>query len=317
MTENEAFLTDDTPLDGDARIDAMRGFLLSFQDRLCASLADEDGEASFAGGSHSGPNGSLARPRVLESGAVFDRAAVQFSHTRKGQLPPAATDRNPQLAGRAYEAVSVSVIAHPKNPFVPTTHCNLRYFHVEGGVWWFGGGFDLTPYYGFEEDAIAWHRAARDACAVLGAGEDAYRRFKDACDRYFFLPHRQEARGIGGIFFDDLKAPGFDRCRRFVERVAAAFHDTYLAIVRRRRDQPYGDRERAFQRYRRGRYVEFNLLYDRGTRFGLESGGAVESILASLPPEVCWRHDFTAERGSAEEALVRDYLPARDWLAAR
>ncbi len=296
--------------------------------------------ATFEGGDHTGPHGSLSRPRVLEGGAVFERAAAQFSHTVRRQLPAAATDRRPYLAGHAYEAVSVSVIAHPRNPYVPTVHCNLRFFRADaqgaqlegagsgevgsgtagpggGGTWWFGGGFDLTPYYGFEDDAIGWHRAAHAACSALDDGDaDAvYARMKADCDAYFFLPHRQEPRGIGGIFFDDLDQPDYARCAAFVRQVGDHFLDAYLAIVRRRRDHAYGERERTFQLLRRGRYVEFNLLHDRGTRFGLQSGGAVESILASLPPDVRWQHGFVPEPGSAEERLFRDFLPPRDWLA--
>jgi len=301
---------------------SIRSFLLGLQERLCSSLAAEDAGARFEGDDRASPDGGLTRPRVLEGGAVFERAAVQFSHTVRRDLPPAATQRRPHLAGCAYEAVSVSVIVHPRNPYVPTTHCNLRFFRVEGdgpGSWWFGGGFDLTPCYGFEQDAVAWHRAARDACCALAPSEVAadavYRQLKARCDAYFYLPHRSEARGIGGIFFDDLDQPDFERCAAFVRCVGDGFLETYLGIVRRRREHPYGERERAFQLLRRGRYVEFNLLHDRGTRFGLQSGGAVESILASLPPEVRWQHAFTPEPGSAEARLAHDFLRPRDWLS--
>ena len=309
----------------DVSTETVRSYLLALQERLCVAYEALDGEATFLGSDRVTPGGAEARPRVLENGAVLERAAAHFSYNRGGRLPSAATDRRPDLAGRSYEALSVSTIAHPRNPYAPTSHCNLRFFRVEaedGGAatWWFGGGFDLTPYYGFQEDAQAWHRAAREACLVLGddekQGDAIYQQMKSTCDDYFFLPHRQEARGIGGIFFDDLAQPSFRRVFAFVRAVGDAFLDSYVAILNRRAEHPYGDDERAFQLFRRGRYVEFNLLHDRGTRFGLQSGGAVESILASLPPEVHWRHDYVPEPDSAEAALYRDFLPPRNWLAS-
>jgi len=244
---------------------------------------------------------------------VIEKTAVHFSHTIGKALPAAATERRPELAGRAYEAVSVSLIVHPRNPYVPTSHANVRFFvaHGEASVWWFGGGFDLTPYYGFEEDAVHFHRTARAACEPLGPG--AYPRFKKWCDEYFFLPHRGEPRGIGGLFFDDLDAPDFPTCLAFWKRVGDAYVDAYVPIVQRRKATPYGDREREFQLYRRGRYAEFNLVYDRGTRFGLQSGGRVESILASLPPLAAWRYDWKPEPGSPEERLYTEFLRPRDW----
>jgi coproporphyrinogen III oxidase len=287
------------------------------QDRICAALEAADGSARFREERFESPTGGLARPRVLAGGTVIEKTAVHFSHTLGKALPAAATERRPELAGRRYEAVSVSLIVHPRNPYVPTSHANVRFFlaHGDAGaepVWWFGGGFDLTPFYGFEEDAVHWHRVARDACAPLGP--DAHPRFKKWCDEYFFLPHRSEARGIGGLFFDDLDEGGFARCFAFWKSVGDAYVPAYVPIVERRKATPYGDRERAFQLYRRGRYVEFNLVYDRGTRFGLQSGGRAESILASLPPLVAWNYDWKPEPGSPEERLYTEFLPPRDWV---
>jgi coproporphyrinogen III oxidase len=292
----------------------IREHLLDLQDRICAALEAEDGVARFREERFESPTGGLARPRVLEDGPVIEKTAVHFSHTVGKALPAAATERRPELAGRAYEAVSVSLIVHPRNPFVPTSHMNVRFFvaHGDEPVWWFGGGFDLTPYYGFEEDAVHWHETARAACAPLGA--DAYPRFKKGCDDYFFLPHRGEPRGIGGLFFDDLDEGGFERVCAFWKSVGHHFEPAYLPIVRRRKATPYGDRERAFQLYRRGRYAEFNLVHDRGTRFGLQSGGRVESILASLPPLAAWRYDWKPEPGSREEQLYTEFLRPRDWI---
>ena len=298
-------------------IEPVREFLLGLQDRLCAELEAEEPEARFVRDRLDTPGGGLSQPRVLSEGVCIEKAAVHFSHTRGTQLPPAATERRPELVGRAYEAVSMSSIVHPRNPHAPTAHCNVRAFVAPAAdadaeaIWWFGGGFDLTPIYGYEEDAVAWHRAARSACEALS--EEAYPRFKQACDEYFFLKHRQEARGVGGLFYDDLSEGGFERCFGLMRAVGEGFVDAYLPILRRRRDTPYGDRERAFQLYRRGRYVEFNLVWDRGTRFGIESGGRTESILASLPPLAAWIYDYQAEEGSPEAALA-PFLSARDWL---
>jgi len=247
---------------------------------------------------------------------VIERAAVNFSHTIGRDMPIAATSRRPELEGASYDAVSVSLIVHPRNPYAPTSHANFRFFIAskEGGVsdWWFGGGFDLTPYYGFEEDAVHWHRLAKAACDPFGA--ELYDGLKKACDEYFYLKHRDEPRGIGGIFFDDLSDGGFARCFGFVKRAAEHYLAAYLPILERRKDHPYGERERAFQLYRRGRYVEFNLIYDRGTRFGLQSGGRIESILSSLPPLVAWRYDWQPEPGSPEAELYEKFLRRRDWL---
>jgi coproporphyrinogen III oxidase len=301
----------------------VRAHLLQLQNRLCAALEAE--EASTAAGPPArfreddlpGPGGTLSRPRVLEDGAVIEKAAVSFTHARGERLPPAASERRPELAGAAFEAVSLSVIVHPRNPYAPTSHLNLRCFVVRpaGGaaVWWFGGGFDLTPYYGFVEDAVHWHARARSACESLGP--QAYPRFKKWCDEYFFLPHRGEARGIGGIFFDDLAEGEFAASFAFVRAVGEAYLGAYLPILRRRKELPWGERERAFQLWRRGRYAEFNLVLDRGTLYGLQSGRRVESVLASLPPLVRWRYDWRPEPGTPEARLAEEFLRPRDWLA--
>jgi coproporphyrinogen III oxidase len=306
---------------------AARSHLEALQDRICEALEAEDGAARFDRREIEREGGGRSRPRVLSDGAVIERCAVQFSHTIGKRLPPAASERRPELTGGSYQAVSVSLIVHPRNPYVPTCHANWRLFSALPGaggdaVWWFGGGFDLTPYYGFEDDVVHWHRVARAACLPFGAS--LYPQLKKACDDYFFLPHRAEARGVGGLFFDDLDSvPGangqgdssFDACFAFVRSVSDAFLDGYLPILRRRKDLAFGERERDFQLYRRGRYVEYNLLYDRGTRFGLQVAGRAESILASLPPVVHWSYDWQPEPGSPEERLYTDFLPARDWLA--
>ena len=302
----------------DAVIAPVRAYLLALQEEICVALAAADGGADFLGDEQAGERGGLGRPRILADGQLFERAAVNFSHSAGGRLPPATTARRPELEGASFEAVSMSVIVHPANPYVPTTHLNLRCFVAgESGpaaVWWFGGGFDLTPCYGFEDDAIHWHRAARAACEPFG--KDLYPRLKKRCDEYFYLPHRGEARGIGGLFFDDRDRPDFDSCFAFVRSVGDHFLPAYLPIVERRRDHPYGERERQFQLHRRGRYVEFNLLYDRGTRFGLQAGVRTESILASLPPLARWRYGWEPEPGSPEERLTRRFLVPRDWLGA-
>jgi len=295
---------------------AVSAYLQSLQDRICGALAAEDGTGTFREDRIEGPGDTLARPRVLEEGAVFEKSAVHFTHARGERLPPAATDRRPELAGASFEAVSLSLIVHPRNPYVPTSHANLRFFLAQAGgaepVWWFGGGFDLTPCYGFVEDAVHWHRVARDACAPLGAA--AYPRFKQACDDYFTIRHRDETRGVGGLFFDDLSEGGFDTSFTFARSVGDAYLEAYLPIVRRRRGTSFGEREREFQLWRRGRYVEFNLVYDRGTLYGLQSGRRIESVLASMPPLVRWRYDWRPAPGTPEAALARDFLRPRDWL---
>jgi coproporphyrinogen III oxidase len=294
---------------------AVHTYLIALQDRICAELEAVDATQRFRGEVFEGPGGTLARPRVLEDGAVIEKTAVNFTHARGDRLPPAATERRPELAGRAFEAVSLSLIVHPRNPYAPTSHMNLRCFVAGAGdetVWWFGGGFDLTPFYAFEEDAVHWHRTARDACAPLGS--DAYPRFKKWCDEYFFLRHRGEARGVGGLFFDDLAERDFATTFAFVRSVGDAYLPAYAPILRRRKDTPYGERERDFQLHRRGRYVEFNLVYDRGTLYGMQSGRRIESVLASMPPLVRWSYDRHAEPGSPEARLVDEFLKPRDWL---
>ncbi|MDX1514915.1 MAG: oxygen-dependent coproporphyrinogen oxidase [Gammaproteobacteria bacterium] len=288
----------------------------SLQDEICAALEAEDGGGTFNEDTWVREEGGGGRSRVLTGGAVFERAGVNFSHVKGAALPASATATRPELAGGAYDALGVSLVIHPLNPYVPTCHFNVRYFSARRGngepQWWFGGGFDLTPFYGFEEDAVHWHRQARDACRPFG--NDVYPRFKAWCDEYFHLRHRGDARGIGGIFFDDLNDWGFERCFDFVVGVGEHFLPAYLPIVARRKDEPWGERERSFQLYRRGRYVEFNLVYDRGTVFGLQSGGRVESILMSLPPLAAWTYDWRPEPGTPEAALYETFLKPRDWL---
>jgi coproporphyrinogen III oxidase len=287
----------------------MHEYLSVLQGRICAALEAEDGAARFRG-EEQGAGGALSRPRVLEGGAVVEKAAVNFTHARGPALPPAATEGRPQLAGQPFEAVSLSLIVHPRNPYAPTTHMNLRLFSA-GATWWFGGGFDLTPYYGDDDDCAHWHRTARDACAPLGPS--AYPRFKKWCDEYFFLPHRGEPRGIGGVFFDDLAEPDFATCFAFVRSVGDAFLTAYRPILARRKSAPFGERERQFQLYRRGRYVEFNLVYDRGTKYGLQSGRRIENVLASMPPLARWEYELRPAPGSPEARLTEHYLVPRDW----
>jgi coproporphyrinogen III oxidase len=295
---------------------AVETFLLDYQNRVTTALEEEDGQACFHGERIDGDGGGFARPRVLSDGPVLERAAVNFSHTVGRDLPATATTRRPELAGASYDAISVSLIVHPRNPYAPTSHANFRLFLAardgQEPVWWFGGGCDLTPYYGFEEDAVHWHCTAKAACDPFGT--DLYARYKRACDEYFFLTHRDEPRGIGGLFFDDLTEGGFERSFAFVQSVAEHYLLGYRPILSRRKRHPYGERERSFQLFRRGRYVEFNLMYDRGTRFGLQSGGRVESILASLPPLVSWRYDWRPEPGSPEAELYEKFLRPRDWI---
>jgi coproporphyrinogen III oxidase len=295
-------------------VSAVKEFLLGLQQTIAGRLAELDGRA-FRRDEWTRPEGGGGITRVLEEGDLFERAGVNFSHVTGASLPPSASAARPELAGRSFEAMGVSLVLHPRNPYVPTVHLNVRWFAAKktgaAPVWWFGGGTDLTPYYAFAEDVRHFHRACRDALAPFGA--DRYPRYKKWCDDYFYLKHRAEPRGVGGIFFDDLNEPDFATCLGLVESVGACFLPAYLPIVERRRGTSYGERERAFQAYRRGRYVEFNLVHDRGTLFGLQSGGRTESILVSLPPRVTWRYDWKPEPGSPEARLYTDFLVPRDW----
>lgn len=292
-------------------------FMRALQDHICAELESLDGGETFREDQWKHDNGGGGKTRVISGGGVFERGGVNFSHVRGASLPESASARRPQLAGQPFEAIGVSLVMHPHNPYVPTSHMNVRFFiaapESDRPTWWFGGGFDLTPYYGFGEDVRHWHTMARNACEVLD--ETAYTRYKQWCDEYFFIRHRNEPRGVGGLFFDDLNEPGFDQCFDFVKAVGNGYLAAYTPIVEKRRGTPYTQRERDFQLYRRGRYVEFNLVYDRGTLFGLQSGGRTESILMSLPPMVAWRYDWQPQPGSAEAELLEYYLRPRNWLA--
>ncbi len=296
-------------------IEAVKHYLLGLQDDICRALEEEDGSQRFLEDAWRREAGGGGRSRVLTGGAVFEQAGVNFSHVFGANLPPSATAHRPELAGRNFQALGVSLVIHPRNPYVPTSHANVRFFIAEKDdaepIWWFGGGFDLTPYYGFEEDACHWHRTARAACEPFG--EDVYPRYKKWCDEYFFLKHRNEPRGVGGLFFDDLNEGGFQRSFAFMRSVGDHYLEAYRPIVQRRKNMAYGERERDFQLYRRGRYVEFNLVYDRGTLFGLQSGGRTESILMSLPPLVKWRYNWQPEPGTAEARLYEVFLKPRDW----
>lgn len=297
-----------------SNIVAIERYLKGLQDRICASIEQTDGAARFREDLWQRAEGGGGRTRILAGGDVFEQAGIGFSKVHGTTLPPSASQHRPELAGRSWTALGVSLVFHPLNPFVPTTHMNVRYFEAKAEgrdpVWWFGGGFDLTPFYPFDEDVQHWHAVAKRVCA--SAGEDVYARYKKWCDEYFFLKHRNETRGVGGIFYDDLHEGGFDRCFDFMQSVGDGFLQAYSPIVERRKTMPYGDREREFQLYRRGRYVEFNLVYDRGTLFGLQSGGRAESILMSLPPRVRFEYGFQPEPGS-REAQLGEYLVARDW----
>ena len=303
--------------DFDASIDEVGEYLRSLQQRIVHALEDVDGKEKFRSDDWEREAGGGGRSRVLADGAIFEQAGVGYSHIFGMDMPPSATTMRPELAGRGFQAMGVSLVLHPRNPYVPTTHANFRFFCAEADddepIWWFGGGFDLTPYYPIHEDVLHWHRTARDACSEFG--DEVYGKYKKWCDEYFFLKHRNETRGVGGLFFDDLNDWKFERCFDFTRAVGDNFLPAYLPIVNARKNHPYGKRQREFQLYRRGRYVEFNLIYDRGTLFGLESGGRTESILMSMPPRVRWKYDWHPEPGSPEERLYKDYLVARDWLA--
>lgn len=297
-------------------IDAVTDYLLSLQNRIVAELEHVDDKARFQEDTWDRDGGGGGRSRVLKNGRIFEQAGVNFSRVSGTELPPSASKSRPDLAGKGFQAAGVSLVLHPHNPYVPTTHANFRYFvagnEADNPVWWFGGGYDLTPYYPFLEDAVHWHETAKAACEPFG--EDKYPRYKQWCDEYFYLKHRDETRGVGGLFFDDLNEPDFEQCFEFLRSIGDSFTDAYVPVVKKRHSHPYGERQREFQLYRRGRYVEFNLIYDRGTIFGLQSGGRTESILMSLPPRVRWEYDWTPEPGSAEEKLYADFLRPRDWL---
>ena len=296
---------------------AVRTWLLSLQERIVSAAEAVDGR-QFIRDSWERPEGGGGISRLIEEGNVLERGGVGFSHVKGSSLPPSAAANRPEVAGHPWEAMGVSLVFHPRNPYAPTVHMNVRFFTTTGEgnqrVWWFGGGMDLTPYYGFEEDAQHFHQTCRNALDPFGS--ELHPRFKQWCDEYFYLKHRKEARGVGGVFFDDFNSAGFEQSFAMTQSVGDHFIDAYLPILKRRKDSAYGERERDFQAYRRGRYVEFNLVFDRGTLFGLQSGGRTESILMSMPPIVKWRYDWQPEAGSPEAKLYTDFLPHRDWLAA-
>ncbi|KPJ91950.1 MAG: coproporphyrinogen III oxidase [Gammaproteobacteria bacterium SG8_15] len=297
-------------------ITAVKEYLYQLQDTICTALAEEDGSKTFTEDAWQRKEGGGGRSRVLADGAVFESAGINFSHVHGAGLPASATAHRPELAGRSFQAMGVSLVIHPKNPYVPTSHANVRFFVAEKEgdepVWWFGGGFDLTPYYPFEQDVVHWHSTARKACEPFGA--EVYSRFKKWCDEYFYLKHRNEPRGVGGLFFDDMNEWGFEKSFAFMQSVGDHYLEAYLPIVSRRKDIAYGEQERDFQLYRRGRYVEFNLVYDRGTLFGLQTGGRTESILMSMPPLVKWRYNWQPQPGTSEAELYEKYLVPKDWL---
>lgn len=300
-------------------INAVREYLLSLQDSICKEVEAADGKETFAVDNWERPAGGGGRTRVLNNGAVFEQAGVNFSEVSGDNLPPSATASRPELTGRSFQAMGVSLVIHPHNPYVPTSHANVRFFIAEKAgeepIWWFGGGYDLTPYYTFDEDVIHWHQTAKKACDPFG--DKVYDDYKKWCDEYFFLKHRNEPRGVGGLFFDDLNVPDFEHCFGLLRSVGSSYTSAYLPIVERRKHLSYTEQQRDFQLYRRGRYVEFNLVYDRGTLFGLQSGGRTESILMSLPPLVKWRYNWQPEPGSAEARLYDHYLQPQDWLAVK
>ena len=294
---------------------AIKDYLTDLQDWIVGKLESEDGQ-SFRRDTWKRPEGGGGVSCLIEDGALFERGGVNFSHITGSSLPPSASASRPELAGRTFEAMGVSLVMHPRSPYIPTVHMNVRFFVADKAgaapVWWFGGGMDLTPYYGFEEDCVHFHRICKAAVAPFG--ENLHPKLKKWCDSYFHLKHRNEPRGVGGIFFDDMSQPDFDTCFGLTRSVGDHFIDAYVPVLERRRDLPFGERERDFQAYRRGRYVEFNLVYDRGTLFGLQSGGRTESILMSMPPVVKWRYDWKPEPGSPEAALYSEFLTARDWV---
>jgi len=305
-----------TPNTKAPNIEEVKAYFLELQDKICEGLEQEDLKGQFLEEEWTREAGGGGRTRVMTNGHVFEKGGVNFSHVMGAELPASATASRPELAGRSFQALGVSLVMHPENPYIPTSHANIRLFIAEKEgeepVWWFGGGYDLTPYYGFEEDCVHWHDVARKTCEPFG--KEVYSDYKKWCDEYFYLKHRDEARGIGGLFFDDLNQWGFDKCFEFVRAVGDSYLDAYLPIVDRRKDMSYGAKERDFQLFRRGRYVEFNLVFDRGTLFGLQSGGRTESILMSLPPLVKWEYNWQAEPDTEEAKLTDYYLTGRDWL---
>jgi coproporphyrinogen III oxidase len=298
-------------------IEQIQTYLLALQSDICAQLEQVDGQAKFIKDNWEKPNNAgNGLTRVLTNGQVFEQAGVNFSVVRGGNMPASATALRPELAGRRFSALGVSLVIHPHNPYAPTSHANVRFFIAEKDgedpIWWFGGGFDLTPYYGFDEDAIFWHQSAKNACD--GFGEQTYEKYKKWCDDYFYLKHRDEQRGIGGLFFDDLNAGSFEQCFAFMRSVGDSYIKAYRPLVEKRKDTPFGERERQFQLYRRGRYVEFNLVYDRGTLFGLQTNGRTESILMSLPPLVRWEYQYEPRPNTPEARLYERFLKPQDWL---
>ena len=296
--------------------DAVKAYLLQLQENICQALAAADGGKTFVEDSWVRPEGGGGRSRVLTDGNIIEKGGVNFSHVTGEQMPASATAHRPELAGRRFEAMGVSLVIHPNNPYIPTSHANVRFFIAEKDgadpVWWFGGGYDLTPYYGNDEDCQHWHQTAKAACEPFG--EEVYPKYKKWCDEYFHLKHRNEPRGIGGLFFDDLNTPSFEQAFAFMQAIGNSFTQAYIPIVERRKDIPFGERERDFQLYRRGRYVEFNLVFDRGTLFGLQTGGRTESILMSLPPLVRWEYDWHPEPNTPEAKLYDYYLKPKDWV---
>lgn len=296
----------------------VEGYLRSLQNKICATLEQIDGSAAFATEAWDRNEGGGGISRVLAEGEVIEKGGVNFSHVVGAGMPAAATQHRPELAGRSFRAMGVSLVIHPRNPHAPTSHANVRLFMAEkpdeDPVWWMGGGFDLTPYYGYEEDAIHWHQTAKAACDPFG--DDTYPRFKQWCDEYFYLPHRKEPRGVGGLFYDDLNDWGFEQTFAFMRSIGDGFLDAYTPILKRRKDTPFTEAQRQWQLYRRGRYVEFNLVHDRGTLFGLQTNGRTEAILMSLPPLVRWEYGYSPEEGTEEARLMADFLRPRDWLGA-
>ncbi len=298
-------------------ITKVKDFLLDLQNSICDRLEQADGGTTFQTDKWDRETGGSGITRVISGGAVLEKGGVNFSHVFGRSLPASASATRPELAGRAFQAMGVSLVIHPVNPFVPTSHANFRLFVAEKAgeepVWWFGGGYDLTPYYGFDEDCVHWHTAAKKSCDHFGA--EIYPRFKKACDEYFYLKHRGEPRGVGGLFFDDFNELEFEQSFAMVKNIASSFTDAYVPIIERRKNTPFTEAQKHFQEYRRGRYAEFNLIYDRGTVFGLQSGvGRTESILMSLPPVVRWEYDWHPEPGSEEDRLYKEYLIHREWV---